>query len=139
MKCWIFFAAVSLLPASAYADTKNLECKLTTDKGVEQMIYAKIDDTSDKAEVELFAVSAACATNRSCGTRVYVKDVLPSVIRLTSATHAGGSVALTTVVDIDRTTLAVDTRSKLETSAGRSETTARGQCSVTVDSSKKLL
>lgn len=136
---WIFVAAIASLPAVSIASTKHLECKQTTDKGVEQMIYATIDDTSDKAEVESFALSADCAKNRSCGTDVYVKDVLPSVIRLTNVMRAGGSATYTSVIDIDRSTLSVVTRTKLESSVGGSETAANGQCTVSVDNSKKVL
>lgn len=103
------------------------------------MIYATIDDASDKAEVESFALNADCAKNRSCGTNVYSKNVLPSVIRLTNIVRAGGSATYTTVIDIDRTTLSVVTRTKIDTSVGGTETTAHGQCTVKVDNSKKVL
>ena len=88
---WILVIAIASFPVASIASTKHLECKQTTDKGVEQMIYAAIDDTADKAEVESFALSVDCAANRSCGTKVYTKDVLPSVIRLTNVMRAGGS------------------------------------------------
>jgi len=136
---WILVIAIASFPVASIASTKHLECKQTTDKGVEQMIYAAIDDTADKAEVESFALSVDCAANRSCGTKVYTKDVLPSVIRLTNVMRAGGSATYTSVIDIDRSTLSVVTRTKLETSVGGSETTARGQCTMSVDSSKKVL
>jgi|SRR5882672_10689588 len=139
MNRWILVATIASMPATAVASTKHLECRQTTDKGVEQMIYATIDDTSDKAEVESFALNADCAKNRSCGTKVYIKDVLPSVIRLTNVLRVGGSAAYTTVIEIDRTNLSVVTRTKLETSVGDTETTAHGQCSVRVDNSKKVL
>lgn len=139
MNRWILIALIASFPVSALAGTKYLKCKQTTDKGVEQMIYVTIDDSSDKAEVESFALSADCANSRSCGTGVYTKDVLPSVIRLTDVMRAGSSATYRTTIDIDRTTLVVVTRTKLETSIGGSETTAHGQCSVTVDNSEKVL
>lgn len=139
MNRWILPAVITLLlPGVAAGGTKHLECKQTTDKGVEQMIYATIDDSSDKAEVELFALSVLCAKNRSCGTDIYAKVVLPSVIRLTKLT-AGGSSTYTKVIDIDRTTLSVVTRTELKTSNEVSGNTAYGKCSVSVDRSEKLL
>lgn len=135
----VLFSALLLLPAAAGASTKYLECRQATDKGVEQLIYATIEDTSDKAEVELFALSADCAKDRSCGTDVYAKDVLPSVIRLTHVMRAGGSTTYTSTIDIGRTTLSVVTRTKLSTSIGGSETIAHGQCTLRVDNSKKVL
>ncbi len=104
---WLLTVAVASLAATATADTKHLECKIITDKGVDQIIYATIDDSSDKAEVESFALSAECAKDRSCGIDVYNKEVLPSVLRLTNATSVGSSATYTTVIDIDRTTLSV--------------------------------
>lgn len=139
MNRWILAVALASLPVAATADTKHLECKQTTDKGVEQMIYASIDDTSNKAEVQSFALSADCAKSRSCGTDVYTKDVLPSVIRLTSVLRDGGSATYTTVIDVDRTTLSVVTRTTFESSVGGSETIARGRCTLRVDKSEKVL
>lgn len=135
----ILAVAIALLPAATTASTKHLECKQTTDKGVEKMLYAAIDDTTDKAEVESLALSADCAKDRSCGINVYAKDVLPSVIRLTNVMRAGGSATYTTMIDIDRTTLSVVTRTKLETPVGSTDTTAHGQCTVRVDNSEKVL
>lgn len=135
----ILLVMVALLPITAGAATKRLECKQTTDKGIEEMIFATIDDTSAKAEVESFALSAECAKDRSCGTNVYDKDVLPTMIRLTNTLKAGGLASYTTVIDVDRTTLSVVTRTTLSTSVGSSESLASGQCTVKVDDSKKVL
>jgi hypothetical protein len=129
--------AIALLPLAASASTKSIECTQTTDKGVTQMIFAMIDDTSDKAEVQSFALSAECAKDRSCDINVYSKDVLPSVIRLTNIISA--SMTYTSTIDIDRTTLSVITRTKLTSSVGNSETVAHGQCSFKVNTTKKAL
>ena len=135
----ILTAVIALLPVSAIASTKHLECSQTTDKGVEQRIFATLDDSSDKAEVESFALSAECAKDRSCNQVIYTKDVLPSVIRLTNVMQAGGAASYTSIIDIDRTTLSVVTRTKLLTSVGNSETVARGKCTVKVDNTEKVL
>lgn len=138
MNLMMLIPALALLPLAANASTKHIECNQTTDDGVAQVIFAVIDDTSDKAEVQSFALSAACAKDKSCGTNIYNKDTLPSVIRLTNIIRPGG-VTYTTTIDIDRTSLAVVTRTKLTTAVGTSDSIARGQCTVTVDDTKKVL
>lgn len=130
--------ALFVVPVVADASTKRLDCTQTTDKGVLQVMRATIDDNSDKAEVQMFATSAKCAANESCGTDVYKKEVLPSVIRL-SAVLSPGSLSYTTIIDIDRTNLVVVTHTSLSGSGISSETTANGQCTVKVDNVKKAL
>lgn len=68
-------AALLVAPAAATSSTKHIDCTQITDKGVLQVIRATVDDRSDKAEVQMFATSAECAKNDSCGTDVYKKDV----------------------------------------------------------------
>ena len=136
---WILTAAVVATTPAAFAVTKNIECRQTTDKNMEQVIYAKVDDESNKAEVEFFGLSAECAQERTCGIKIYAKDTLPSVISLTSVTHAGLSASYTTIIDINRTDLTVVTRTKLELPTGISESTAHGKCTVKSAKSPKLL
>ena len=136
---WMFLTAALLVaPAVATSSTKHIDCTQITDKGVLQVIRATVDDSSDKAEVQIFSTSAECAKNDSCGTDVYKKDVLPSVIRL-STVLSPGALSYTTIIDIDRTSLAVVTRTSLSGSGIKSETTANGQCAVKVDNAKKVL
>lgn len=129
LKFPILVLALALLPFAAAASTKDITCTQTTDKGVAQMIYVKVDGTLDNAEVESFAVTADCAKDRSCGTNVYKKDVLPSVIRLTNVTRVG-ALSYATTIDINRSTLAVVTHTVLSTSVGTSKTVAHGKCTV---------
>ncbi|WP_146096744.1 hypothetical protein [Xanthomonas arboricola] len=135
----VLFAAFLLLPLPSGAVTKNLECKQITDKGVEQMVFATLDDSAYKAEVDSFALSADCAKERSCGVKIYDKEVLPSVIRLTNILRVGGEASYTTVTDIDCSTLSVTTRTKFISSVGRNETKAIGSCTVKVDNIDKVL
>lgn len=142
MSYFIFGIAIGLTLFSnpTIASTKQLECKQTTNTGVDQIIYIKIDDDSDKAEVELFALSAECAKNRSCGIDVYNKDVLPSVIRLTqilSLPDTHGGTFYKHMIEIDRSTLSVIYRSSFESFVGNTETIAHGQCEVQIDKPKK--
>ena len=130
---------LALVSVQSLAATKRLECKQTTDKGVDQVVFAVIDDSSLKAEVESFALSADCAKDRSCGTNIYNKDVLPTIIRLTNVMTVGSLASYTTTMDIDRTTLSIVTRTRLTSTAGNTESVARGQCTVKVDNSDKVL
>lgn len=136
---WILTVAVVIATPAAFAVTKNIECRQTTDKNMTQVIYAKVDDESDKAEVEFFGLSAECAKERTCGIKIYAKETLPSVIRLTNVVHAGLSATYTTLIDINRTDLTVVTRTKLELPTGVTESIAHGKCTVKSAKSQKLL
>jgi hypothetical protein len=135
----VMIVGLMFAPCLANAATKRLECAQTTDKGVEQMVFAVIDDASDKAEVELFALSAACAKDRSCGTKIYSKDVLPSVIRLNNVLRIGREGSYVTTIDIDRSTLTIVSRTSFTSTVGNTDSLARGQCTMKVDAAKKIL
>ena len=134
----ILIAVALVIPASTYAATKHIECTQTTDKDVVQTVRATLDDTSDKAEVQFFATSADCAKSDSCEINIFKKDVLPSVIRLTSIISPG-SLSYSTTIDIDRASLDVVTHTLLTGSGINSESTAHGKCSVKVVKSKNVL
>lgn len=106
--------------------------------GVTQSVRAVIDDASDKAEVQKYAITAECASKNTCATYVFRKDTLPTAIRLSSATIVGG-VSYVETMDIDRTSLMITSRSVLKAPNGESETIFSGSCKLTVDDSKKIL
>jgi len=123
----------------ANASTKFLECTQANKAGLVQLIFAALDDDSEKAEVKLFAITAECAKDDSCGTDIYDKVRLPTVLRLTFSSIVD-KVAYQAVIDIDRTNLNVITRTSLKTPIGNSETEFVGKCEVKrVEDSKKLL
>lgn len=128
----------SLMSIPAHAATKYIDCTQTNDKGVVQIINATVDDASEKAEVRLYATTAKCSQNQSCSTDIYKKEVLPTVIRLSSIT-AAPKVSYVTVIDIDRTSLSVVTHATLKTPIEQSEDIFTGTCKVRVDDSKKVL
>jgi hypothetical protein len=139
MKKVLLFIAVSVIAVSANASTKYVECEQPTDKGDVLIIKATIDDESDQAEVQLYATSAACAKSQTCGTDVYKKEVLPTVLRLTWDLQAGSILHHKTVIDIDRTTLHVVTRLTLYTQKETIKSTYTGTCKVRVETTKKRL
>lgn len=102
------------------------------------IINATIDDASDKAEVQVYTTTADCAKKQTCGIDLYQKEVLPTVIRLTSATFAG-QISLKRIIDIDRTNLNFVTREVFKSPDYNDEKTTEGTCKVKVDESKKLL
>ena len=127
-----------LAPMLASASTKFIECAITTDSGLAQVLKATIADESEKAEVQFYATNAECMANNSCGVEIYRKEVLPTIIRLTRVLQAPGA-TYTTEFDIDRSSLQLTTDTNLVTSVGNSETHATGTCKVRVDETKKLL
>lgn len=131
-------ALLFVVPLLAQAETKRIECGQVTETGVSQIIIATIDDTSDKAEVQLYAHTAECAANNSCDVNIFKKETLPSIIRLSSVLSPG-RLSYTTIIDIDRTDLGVVTRSTLSGVGQDHGTTARGQCTVSVVGGKKML
>jgi hypothetical protein len=127
--------ATSAMAFSAHANTKYVECRQSDGKNDVQLIFATIDDNSDKAEVKLYATTADCAKNGTCGTDVYAKETLPTILRLTYVV-SGGSLTLQHVIDINRADLSVVTRT---TFAG-TETTHAGKCEIKkIDASRKQL
>ena len=130
VSCFLAFPAV--------ASTKLIECRQSSDSGVVQIVRATIDDTSEKAEVQVFATTAECAKNDACPTAIYRKELLPSVLRLTTMTSTTG-LSYEKTIDIDRKTLNVSTRSSLKTTAGDTDMTLTGTCTITIDNSKKQL
>jgi hypothetical protein len=139
MKTLTVAIAIMVSAGSANASTKFLECKQSDSSGVVQLIFAAVDDDSDKAEVKLYAVTAECAKDDSCGTDVYDKVILPSVLRLTFSSVVD-KVVYEKVIYIDRAKLSVVTRSSLRTPVGNSDKTFFGQCELKkVDQSEKVL
>jgi hypothetical protein len=132
------FVFLMVASALAFANNKVLNCTQGNAQGVTQVLKATIADTADKAEVQKYATTAECASKGTCITYVYKKDMLPSVIRLTSATYVGG-VTHSETIDIDRVTLAVTTKTVLKAPNGESETSFSGTCKLTVEESKKVL
>lgn len=138
MRKSIAFVAACVCSFSTYASTKYVECSFINGKGGVQIINVTIDDASDKAEVQFYAATADCAKNQTCSIDLYQKEVLPTVIRLTSVMFAG-AITDKRIIDIDRTNLNVVTRSIFRTPEFQDETTYQGTCKMKVEESKKLL
>jgi hypothetical protein len=138
MKKSIAFVAVCVWSFSTHASTKYIECSQTNEGGSVLIINATIDDASDKAEVQIYATTADCAKKQACGIDLYQKEVLPTVIRLTSVTFAG-PISFKRTIDIDRTNLHFVTREVFKSPDYHDEKTREGTCKVKVDESKKLL
>lgn len=132
-------SALLLLPAVSNADTKRLECDLTTEAGVQQKIIAIIDDSSTKAEVQIFALTAECAASNSCAVRLFQKTVLPSAIRLQEVNRVGSILTHTTDISVDRQTLQVTFLSLLQSSEKDVEQRSSGQCALSAVQGKNLL
>jgi hypothetical protein len=131
--------AVGLLPpVSATAATKYISCDQMSTGGEQFVTNATIGDESEEAEVELYSTTAACAKNHSCGTQVYKKKVLPSVIRLVEII-VQGELRMTTTIDINRSTLGVVTVLSLSGTPGTADTRLSGTCKVRIEQAKKLL
>lgn len=134
----IIFTLLLALPAIGQAETKRIECGQVTDKTVSQSLFVTIDGTSDKAEVQLYAHSSACAATNSCLVLVYQKEVLPTVIRLYRSSSVG-NLSYTTTIDINRSSLGVTTRTVVSGDGETTETVAHGQCAASVIRTKNLI
>lgn len=140
MKSMIIFLVTSVLALDLYAATKKLECKLEDEKGGTQILKAALDDDSEKAEVQIYDVTAQCAASQSCPTRVYKKTTLPSVVRLSSILDTA-VISYVETIDIDRSNLTISSVSTMTTKASgrQSETKRTGSCTLKIDDSKKLI
>jgi hypothetical protein len=135
MKSFIVGIILSTLTFSVAADTKHLNCNQVNSSGDKIIVNAVIDDQSDMAEVEYFMPNSPCDKSKSCKIKVYSKQILPSVIRLSKTDSLGSE-----VIDISRTDLSVNTRSVLDLMGSKTETLYKGKCNIVkTDSSKKLL
>lgn len=120
-----------LISFQVIGSTKHLQCTQTNDENVTQVINAVISDGSEKAEVQLYATTAKCASTESCSTDLFEKIVLPTIIRLTYldvSTLTGTTISH--VIDIDRKDLRVVTRSSFKTEIGNSDDTFLGHCKI---------
>lgn len=130
-------AAVALIATVAHADTRQFDCKQTTNTGVEQVVHITISEASDAAEVALYAISADCARQNTCGTEVFRKTMLPSVLRLTN-TKVIGRLHYSRVIDIDRSNLRITSRTDLRADKETSSTEAVGTCKLSTPPAKRL-
>lgn len=129
--------AALLLATVAHADTQQLDCTLTTNSGVEQVAQIIISNSSEAAEVMLYALSADCARNSTCRTEVFKKTMLPSVLRLTD-TKVIGRLQYSKVIDVDRSSLRITSRTNLRADNETSATEAAGICKLNKPQTKRI-
>lgn len=137
MKMVAAFAVVCLLPLSANAATKTIDCTQTDAQGKVLYLHATISDSSDQAEVQAYMAGAQCAKDQTCETGVYKKEVLPTVMRLTQI--QSGEIALSYIIDINRANLSVVTRQTLQLFDKIRHEEFAGTCTVKVDETKNVL
>jgi hypothetical protein len=137
MKKIVLAVTLSIIAFSANASTKYLECRQSSETtGVVLVLFATIDDDSDRAEIKMYSTTSVCMNgDTSCTTDLYKKEILPTVLRLTS-NKVIQSFSLRTVIDINRQDLTVVMREFVN----GAENTFVGKCAVKkTDESKKLL
>jgi hypothetical protein len=137
MKIVVAFVLACLLPLSANAATKDIDCTQTDSQGKVLYVHATISDSSDEAEVQTYMAGAPCAQDKSCSTGVYKKEVLPTVMRLTQLQV--GDIASSYIIDINRSNLSDVTRSTIRLFDKVTDDTFTGTCTVKVDESKSIL
>lgn len=137
MKMIVAFVLVCMLSFSANAATKYVDCTQTDGQGKVLYVHATISDSSDEAEVQAYMAGAQCAKDKACETGVYKKDAPPTVMRLTQLQV--GDIALSYIIDINRSNLSVVTRSTLRLFDKITRDTFTGTCTVKVDESKNIL
>jgi hypothetical protein len=137
-KAVLLYMSSMLLSGLTLADTKQLSCTQQNDDGIIQVVKITLDDAAEKAEVLLYGQSAECAKTMTCETKLYQKEVLPNAIRLKQA-DVVGSLVYGTVIDVDRTSLDIATKTSLDSPVGKVDDYFSGSCSMTVQDTKKLL
>lgn len=139
MRALFINLSIAILSFPAVASTKLLDCLQTSTKNITQAVRVVMDDNSNKAEVTLYAVTADCAKNNSCPTYIYRKEVLPSVIRLSTGTESPDSMTLIRLLEIDRQSLAISSRFFVGSTSKPPTMILSGTCKLTTLEEKRKL
>lgn len=141
MKFWITVLTVASLTfcTNVSAKTKLLECVQFSNNGDKPLdVFITLDDSSDKAEVLMYAKDAECVQTQNCPKLVFNKVVLPSVIRLISV-DVVGEITQNQLIDLNRTTLKITTRDTMKSPVGDITRSFVGTCKMSIAKSPKKL
>ena len=131
---------IATLPLATYASTKYLECEQSNEDETILRVKVGLDNSAKRAEVLMHALTAECAKTDVCRNKLYRKEVLPSIIRLTSLEVISSSVSYSAVIDINRKNLNITTVTNLKGADGDFLKHYKGSCKiVNSDQSENLI